>query len=358
MLHKRLEQLEADFAALAGRMAAPEVAGDPKAYRELATRYSELEPLVETFREYRDCLEQLEQAEHLIRDESDGEMRELAKEEAATLEARGEVLRQSLQRLLLPRDPNDDKNVILEVRAGTGGDEATLFAAELVRMYERYAESKRWKFEVLETSESEIGGVKEAIVNISGKGVYSRLKFESGVHRVQRVPATETQGRVHTSAATVAILPEAEEVEIEIDEKELRLDSFRSSGPGGQSVNKTTSAVRITHIPTGLVVQCQDEKSWHKNRAKALKVLRARLLDKQQAEQHAEEAAARRVQVGTGDRSEKIRTYNFPQNRVTDHRIKLTLHRLEAVMLGELDELIDALATADQAARLEAEMHH
>jgi len=355
-LLSRLEKIESDFSGLAARMADPEVAGDVEAYRQLATRYSELEPLVLAFREYRGCRVELEQAREMLSAEADAEMRELAREEVATLESRCEQLEARLRRLLLPRNPDDDRGAVLEVRAGTGGDEATLFAAELIRMYQRYAESRKWGFDLVELSESEIGGIKEAVVNVSGKGVYSRLKFESGVHRVQRVPATETQGRVHTSAATVAILPEAEDVDVEIEEKDLRIDSFRSSGPGGQSVNKTTSAVRITHLPSGLVVQCQDEKSWHKNRAKALKVLRARLLDKQRSEQQAHQAATRRVQVGSGDRSEKIRTYNFPQNRVTDHRIKLTLHRLEAILMGELDELIDALATADEAARLQAEM--
>ncbi len=250
----------------------------------------------------------------------------------------------------------DEKNVVLEVRAGTGGGEASLFAAELLRMYQRYAENHGWKFELIDLSESEVGGVKEAVVNISGRGVYSRLKFESGVHRVQRVPETEAQGRIHTSAATVAVLPEAEDVEVHIDEdKDIRLDSFSASGPGGQHVNKTQSAVRITHLPTGIVVQCQDEKSWHKNKAKALKVLRARVRDKMESEQHAKEAAARKSMVKSGDRSEKIRTYNFPQSRVTDHRIGYTVHQLDNLMLGDLDALIDALATAEQAERLKNE---
>ncbi len=354
---ERLAAVEADYEALAERMADPAVAGDPAKYREVATRYSELEPLVESYRVFRTAREELVQAREMLAEESDAELRELAQEEVSALEQTIEELDFKIRRMLLPKDPNDEKNVVLEVRAGTGGDEATLFASELFMMYQRLAELRSWAFEIVELSQSEIGGVKEAIANISGRGVYSQLKYESGVHRVQRVPATETQGRIHTSAATVAILPEAEDVEIEIDEaKELRIDSYRASGPGGQHVNKTTSAVRLTHIPTGVVVQCQDEKSWHKNKAKAMRVLRARLYDQQQAKKVAAERDSRRVQIGSGDRSEKIRTYNFPQNRVTDHRIKVTLHRLEAIMQGELDELIEALVTAEQTKRLELEL--
>ncbi len=355
----RLERIEAELAELAERMAAPGIASDPAAYRELATRYAEIEPLVEVFRAWRGTDEGLLAAREMFGSETDPEMKEMAREEIASLELTREELGQRIRALLLPKDPNDEKNVLLEVRAGTGGDEATLFAGELVQMYQRLAERRGWKFDLVQLSSSEVGGVKEAIVNISGKRIYSQLKYESGVHRVQRVPATETQGRVHTSAATVAIMAEAEEVEVEIDEaKDLRIDSFRSSGPGGQSVNKTTSAVRITHVPTGMVVQCQDEKSWHKNRAKALKVLRSRLYDQQMAEQQAQERDSRRVQIGSGDRSEKIRTYNFPQNRVTDHRIKLTLHRLGEIMMGEMDELIDALIQAEQTKRLAMEMEN
>ncbi len=355
-LEVRLGKIEEDFVSLSGRMADPAVAGDPSAYRELATRYAELEPLVNSFRAYRDAGEGLVSARAMLEEESDAELVEMAREEISELEAAREALFVKIRALLLPQDPNDEKDVILEVRAGTGGDEATLFAGELVEMYQRLAERRGWTFEVVELSTNEIGGAKEAIINISGKRVYSQLKYESGVHRVQRVPTTETQGRVHTSAATVAIMPEAEEVEVELDEsKDLRIDSFRSSGPGGQSVNKTTSAVRLTHIPTGMVVQCQDEKSWHKNKAKALKVLRTRLYDQEIASQQAQERDIRRVQIGSGDRSEKIRTYNFPQNRVTDHRIKLTLHRLAQIMLGDLDELIEALEQADQTKRLAME---
>ncbi|RMG42966.1 MAG: peptide chain release factor 1 [Acidobacteria bacterium] len=353
---EKIAALEREFSRLGELMADPAVASDKDRYRECATRYAELQPLVETARELRRVEEELEQARKLAREEPDEEMRAMAREEAARLQERREDLQRRLQHLLIPPDPLDKKNVVLEVRAGTGGDEATLFAAELLRMYQRYAESRGWRFEIVDLSESEIGGVKEAIVNVSGDGVYSRLKFESGVHRVQRVPATESQGRIHTSAATVAVLPEAEEVEVSIDEeKELRVDSFSASGPGGQHVNRTASAVRLTHIPTGIVVQCQDEKSWHKNRAKAMRVLRARLLDLKRREQHEKEAAARRGQIGTGDRSQKIRTYNFPQGRVTDHRINLTLHRLEAVMNGDLDELIEALAASDRAERMRAQ---
>jgi len=337
-------------------MADPEVAGRPDAYRELATRYAELQPLVEASRKLVRVRKDLGAARELAADEADAELAALARTETSELEAERDRLESEIRSLLLPRDPSDGKNVVLEVRAGTGGGEASLFAAELLRMYERYAEAQAWTFELVDVSESEVGGVREAIANISGKDVYARLKFESGVHRVQRVPETESQGRVHTSAATVAILPEAEELELEIDEsKELRLDSYSASGPGGQHVNRTASAVRITHIPTGIVVQCQDEKSWHKNKAKALKVLRARLLDRLIGERQRKEVLERRGQIGSGDRSEKVRTYNFPQSRVTDHRIGLTLHRLEQIVAGELDELIDALAAADQSARLRSE---
>lgn len=352
----RLDGLARDFDELASRMADPAVASDAAAYREAATRYSELEPVVTLFRKYRSVTEEIEQARQMLRDESDEELRAMARDEIRALEERLEQHGADLRVLLLPKDPADEKNVVLEVRAGTGGDEASLFAAELVRMYQRYTETHGWRWELMDLSESEIGGVKEAVANIVGRGAFSRLKFESGVHRVQRVPETESQGRVHTSAATVAVFPEAEDVEVAIDEdKELRIDKFSSSGPGGQHVNKTESAIRITHIPTGIVVQCQDEKSQHKNKAKALKVLRARLLDLRRSEQHAKEAEARRSMVKSGDRSEKIRTYNFPQNRVTDHRIGFTLHQLDGVMLGALDPIIDALATAEQAEKLKGE---
>lgn len=353
---RRLDAIEQDYSDIAHRMADPAVASDPAAYRELATRYAELEPVVLAVRERRQTAAQLEGAREMVRVETDEELRAMAREEIRQLEDQLAQLEERVKVLLLPKDPNDDKNVVLEVRAGTGGDEATLFAAELFRMYQRYAENHSWNFELVDLSESEAGGIKEAVANISGRGVFSRLKFESGVHRVQRVPETESQGRIHTSAATVAVLMEAEDVDVHIDEdKDIRLDTFCASGPGGQHVNKTASAVRITHLATNIVVQCQDEKSWHKNKAKALKVLRARLLDKFRSEQHEKEAAARKSMVKSGDRSEKIRTYNFPQNRVTDHRIGFTLHRLDGVMQGDLDEMVDALATAEQAERLQAD---
>ncbi len=355
-MDERLGELEREFGEVADRMADPSVAGRAEAYKELATRYAELQPVVNAWRSLERVRKELGEAREVAAEKADAELAQLARTEAEALCAEQERLEKEITSLLLPRDPNDEKNVILEVRAGTGGNEATLFAAELFRMYERFAEANQWTFEVVDVSASDVGGIKEGIANISGKNVFARLKFESGVHRVQRVPATESQGRVHTSAATVAILPEAEDVEVEIDEgKDLRLDSFSASGPGGQHVNRTASAVRVTHIPTGIVVQCQDEKSWHKNKAKAMTVLRARLYDRLLSERQRDEVLARRGQIGTGDRSEKIRTYNYPQNRVTDHRIGLTLHRLEQIVEGELGELIDALAEADRSARLRAE---
>lgn len=351
----RLNELQREYDELGARMGQPEIASNVGAYRDAATRYAEIEPLVKAHRRLQAVLQQLEEARAILRDEKDDDLRAMAREEALQLDAEQQRLVDEIHGLLLPKDPNDQKNVVLEIRAGTGGDEASLFAADLLRMYQRYAETVGWRFEILDLSQSEAGGIKEGIVGISGLGAFSRLKFESGVHRVQRVPETEAQGRIHTSAATVAVLPEAEEVEVEINEdKDLRIDSFSASGPGGQHVNKTQSAVRITHLPTGLVVQCQDEKSWHKNKARALKVLRARLLDKMRAEQQDKEAQTRRGMVGSGDRSEKIRTYNFPQNRVTDHRVGLTLHRLDQVMEGDLEEMLQALAAADQAERLKA----
>ncbi len=348
----RLEAVEEKFTQIEKALSDPEVLGKPKEYQKLAREHAEIAPLVETYRRYKDTIEQLEENEELLREEKDPEMKELIKEEIQELEKKKEELLHKLKLLLIPKDPNDEKNVILEIRAGTGGDEAALFAADLFRMYSRYAEEKGWKVEVLDSHPTEIGGFKEIIASISGKGAYSRLKYERGVHRVQRIPVTESQGRIHTSAVTVAVLPEAEEVEVEIDPNDLRIDVFRSSGPGGQSVNTTDSAVRITHIPTGIVVSCQDEKSQHKNKAKAMKVLRARLYELKRKEQEEKIAQERRSQVGSGDRSERIRTYNFPQNRVTDHRINLTLYKLEDVLNGSLDELVDSLITHYQTEQI------
>jgi len=355
-LERKLGALEARAETLSRELADPAVTSDRERYRETGRAYAELEPIVAAFREHRRTEAELEGAHELARSTEDAELRSLAGEEIKGLEARLLALEVELRRALVPSDPHDAKNVVLEIRAGTGGDEATLFAAEILRMYTRYAERQGWKVRTTSLSESEVGGVKEAIAIVEGERVYSRLKFESGVHRVQRVPATEAQGRIHTSAITVAVLPEADEVEVKLDEKELRIDTFCSSGPGGQSVNTTQSAVRVTHLPTNTVVQCQDEKSWHKNKARALQVLRSRLYERMQKEQHEAIAKERRGLVGTGDRSEKVRTYNFPQNRVTDHRIGLTVHNLPAVLSGEIDELVAELVAHDQAERLRQEV--
>jgi peptide chain release factor 1 len=353
-LHERLDAIEQRSAEVLLQMSDPAIIADQARFQRLAKAYAELEPVVEAYQQYRKLLRDVEEASVLLHDGTESDVRELAEAELEELAVKREKLEEELTLLLLPRDPADEKNIILEVRAGAGGDEAALFAAELVRMYGRYAELQGWKVEMLSSNQTGVGGVKEAILSIEGRGAYSRLKFESGVHRVQRVPVTESSGRIHTSTVTVAVLPEAEDVEIQIDPKDLRIDVFRSTGPGGQSVNTTDSAVRITHLPTGMVVSCQDEKSQHKNRAKAMKVLRARLLEAATAQQAAEISQARRQQVGTGDRSERIRTYNFPQGRVTDHRIGLTLHSLPRILEGEIEELIGALAASDQAARLKA----
>jgi peptide chain release factor 1 len=347
----KLLSVENKYDELMTKLGTAEVQADAAEYRRSAKTLSELEPLVQKFREYKGVEEDIKGAQELVNG-NDAEMRELAREELKTLESRRDALLQDLKILLIPKDPNDEKNVILEIRAGTGGDEAALFAADLFRMYSRYAERQGWRIEVMSSSESGTGGLKEVIASIEGRGVYSRLKYESGVHRVQRVPATEASGRIHTSTATVAVLPEAEEVDIQINEKDLRIDTFCSSGPGGQSVNTTYSAVRLTHIPTGLVVSQQDEKSQIKNRAKAMKVLRARLYEMEMRKQQEAQAKERRGQVGTGERSEKIRTYNFPQSRITDHRINFTTHRLHDVLEGDPGELIDQLTTFYNAEKL------
>ncbi len=348
----KMDQVEARYEQIGNEMALPETASDPASYQRLAKELSSLTKLVEAYREYKAVLRDLAASKELLADADPG-LREMAKEEIASLEARREPLEGKLRTLLFPKDPNDEKNILLEIRGGAGGDEAALFAGELLRMYLRYAEGRGWKTEILSRSESGVGGMKDAVVLIAGDNVYSRLKYESGVHRVQRVPVTESSGRIHTSTVTVAVLPEAEEVDVAINDNDLQIDVFRSGGPGGQSVNTTDSAVRMTHKPSGLVVSCQDEKSQHKNKARALKILRSRLLELERSKQHESISATRRSQVGTGDRSERIRTYNFPQGRVTDNRIGLTLHNIDRILEGTMDELIDPLIAHYQAEALQ-----
>ena len=348
----KLRQIEERYQDLSRRLSDPQVIGQPAEYARTAQAASELAEVVQKFDDYKTLLARISEARHIVAEDTDREMREMAQAEVEVLTARQAALEEELRTLLLPRDPNDQKNAFVEIRAGAGGDEAGLFAADLARMYAKYAESQRWKVEVMDSHPTGVGGFKEIILFVQGRGAWSRMKFERGVHRVQRVPATESSGRIHTSTVTVAVLPEAEDVDIKVEEKDIRVDVYRSSGPGGQGVNTTDSAVRLTHLPTGLVVTCQDERSQIKNRAKALRVLKARLLERAQEEQAAAIAADRRSQVGTGERSERIRTYNFPQGRLSDHRIGLTLHRLPAVMEGDLDEIVDALTAWDQGRQL------
>lgn len=348
----KLEGLEERAKVLEQKISDPEVIADQETWRKLCKENSDLTPIVEKYKEYKKAKQTIADDKEMLEADQDKDMEELIKAEISETEEKLETISNELKVLLLPKDPNDEKNVIMEIRGGTGGEEAALFAADLMRMYSMYAETRRWKIDILNSNPTDIGGYKEVSFSVEGAGAYSRLKFESGVHRVQRVPSTESGGRIHTSAVTVAVLPEVEEVEVDINPNDLRIDVFRAGGPGGQCVNTTDSAVRITHLPTGIVVSCQDEKSQFKNKDKAMKILRSRIYDVMEEQRHKEIADKRRSQVGSGDRSERIRTYNYPQGRVTDHRINLTIHRLEQIMNGDLDELIDSLITADQSAKL------
>ena len=352
---EKLESVKENFKELTDKLTNPEVIANQAEFQRLAKKRSEMESIVNAYDEYVSMLKKLKDAESMVETETDSELKELAELEVSELKPQIEKMEGQLKLLLIPKDEDDQKNTIFEIRAGTGGEEAALFAADLYRMYTRYAEKQGWKCELMSMNDTGLGGIKEVVFSIQGNGVFGKLKFESGVHRVQRVPETEAGGRIHTSAATVAVLPEAEEVDVQIDENDLRVDVFRASGPGGQCVNRTDSAVRITHLPTGLVVSCQDEKSQHKNKAKAIRILRARLFDKVKEEKDSARAENRRNQVGSGDRSERIRTYNFPQQRLTDHRINLTLYKLDEVMEGNLDEIIDALIEADNLRKLAEE---
>ncbi len=352
MLKEKLQTVEDKYNELTNLLSDPEVLSDFSQYQKYSMELAELAKIVEKFRDYKKILSDIKDAEEILTESKDDTLKELASAELAELKERKPVIERELKFMLIPVDPRDRRNIILEIRAGTGGEEAALFAADLLRMYSKYAERRRWNVEIINMNHTGIGGIKEVIASIQGKGAYSRLKYESGVHRVQRVPVTEASGRIHTSAATVAVLPEAEDVDIKVDAKDLRIDTFCASGPGGQGVNTTYSAVRIVHEPTGMIVQCQDERSQIKNKEKAMKVLRSRLYEIEIEKQEKERASERKLQVGTGDRSERIRTYNFPQNRVTDHRIGLTLHKLETVLDGDLDEVLDTLITHYQAERL------